>query len=153
MKRRDLTFKPELESIIRKCEICNLAMVDEDGSPYVLPMNFGYKDDYIYFHSAQTGRKIDILKKNRQVCISFSTDHDLKWVNEEVACSWSMRYRSVLAFGNVEFVDDYDQKEEALRIFMKNYSVIDFSFNEPAVKDILIFRVKIEKLYGRALGY
>ncbi len=153
MKKRQLTFKPELESIIAKCEICNLAMVDADGSPYVLPMNFGYKDGYVYFHCSRTGKKIDILMNNPKVCISFSADHDLKWVNEEVACSWSMRYRSVLAYGNVEFVDDFDQKEEALRIFMKNYSDIDFSFNDPAVKDILIFRVKIEKLHGRALGY
>ncbi len=153
MKKRQITFKPELESIIAKCEICNLAMVDADGLPYVLPMNFGYKDDYVYFHCSRTGKKIDILMKNPKVCISFSSDHDLKWVNEEIACSWSMRYRSVLAYGNVEFVDDFDQKEEALRIFMKNYSDIDFSFNDPAVKDILIFRVKIDKLHGRALGY
>jgi len=153
MKKRELTFKPELESIIRKCEVCNLAMIDEDGSPYVLPMNFGYEDDFIYFHSARSGKKIDVLKKNKKVCISFSADHDLKWVNKEVACSWGMRYRSVLAFGSVEFVDDYDQKEEALRIFMQNYSEMDFSFNEPAVKDILIFRVKIEKMDGRVLGY
>ena len=153
MKKRQLTFKPELESIIAKCEICNLAMVDEDGSPYVLPMNFGYKDDYVYFHCSRTGKKIDILTKNPRVCISFSADHDLKWVNEEVACSWSMRYRSVLAYGNVEFVDDFVQKEEALRVFMKNYSDIDFSFNDPAVKDLHIFRVNIEKLHGRALGY
>ena len=64
MKKRDLTFKPELVSIIQKCEICNMSMVDEQGLPYVLPMNFGYLDDYIYFHSAPSGKKVDILKNN-----------------------------------------------------------------------------------------
>jgi nitroimidazol reductase NimA-like FMN-containing flavoprotein (pyridoxamine 5'-phosphate oxidase superfamily) len=152
MKKRDLTFKPELESIIAKCHVCNMAMVDEDGLPYVLPMNFGYADDCIYFHSSGTGKKIDILKRNPQVCISFSADHKLQWVNENVACSWGMSYRSVLAYGEVEFVDDYDQKEEALKIIMKTYTEIDFTFNAPAVKDVMVFRVKIDKLHGRALG-
>jgi nitroimidazol reductase NimA-like FMN-containing flavoprotein (pyridoxamine 5'-phosphate oxidase superfamily) len=153
MKQRNLDFKPELESIIRKCHVCNLAMVDASGLPYVLPMNFGYEDDYIYFHSARTGTKIDILKQNPNVCISFSADHNLEWVNKDVACSWGMKYRSVLAFGEVEFIDDLDQKEEALKILMQNYSEIDFKFNVPAVKDVMVFRVKIENLKGRALGY
>lgn len=152
MKKRDLTFKPELESIINKCQICNMAMVDEDGMPYVLPMNFGFEEDYIYFHSAQTGRKIDVLRNNPNVCISFSTDEKLRWVNEEVACSWGMSYRSVLASGKVEFVDDFDQKEEALKVIMKAYSEINFTFNAPAVRDVLVFRVKIEQLHGRAFG-
>ena len=153
MKKRDLTFKPELESIIKKCQWCNLAMVDPEGKPYVIPMNFGIEDDYIYFHSARTGRKVDVLTNNPEVCISFSADEKLRWVNEEVACSWGMKYRSVLAYGKVEFVDDFDKKEEALKVIMKNYSEIDFTFNAPAVKDVLVFRVRVEKLHGRALGY
>jgi hypothetical protein len=153
MKKRDLTFKPELEEIIKKCESCNLAMVDEQGAPYVVPMNFGYVDDYIYFHSARTGKKIDILKKNPKVCIAFSTDHELRWVNEEVACSWGMKYRSVLAYGEIEFIDDFDKKTEALKVIMKNYSDLDFSFNAPAVEDVMIYRVKLDKLDGRCYGY
>ena len=153
MKKRDLTFKPELETIIQKCDVCSLAMVDQDGFPYVLPMNFGYKDDHIYFHSAQTGHKVDIIKNNPNVCISFSADEQLRWVNEDVACSWGMKYRSVLAYGKIEFIDDFDKKEEALKVIMKNYSDREFTFNAPAVKDVLVFQVKVEKLHGRALGY
>ena len=153
MKKRDLTFKPELESIIKKCTICNMAMVDQEGKPYVLPMNFGYASDYIYLHSARTGRKIDILQNNPEVCISFSADEELRWVNEDVACSWGMKYRSVLAYGKVEFIDDYDKKEEALKIIMSNYSDREFTFNAPAVKDVMVFRLAIETLHGRALGY
>lgn len=31
----------------------SVGMADTDGTPYVLPMNFGYKDGVIYLHSAQ----------------------------------------------------------------------------------------------------
>lgn len=153
MKNRKIDFKPELESIIAKCEACSLSMVDEHGMPYVIVMNFGYRDDHIYFHSSRTGKKIDILLKNPNVCVAFSTDHQLRWVNEDVACSWGMKYRSVLAYGKVEFIDDFDEKEEALRIIMGNYSEHEFTFNAPAVKDVMVFRVKVDVLEGRVYGY
>lgn len=153
MKNRKLTFKPDIEAIIKKCDACSLSMVDDHGMPYVIVMNFGYSDNHIYFHSARTGRKIDILLKNPNVCIAFSTDHELRWVNEEVACSWGMKYRSVIACGKVEFIDDPDKKEEALSVIMEHYSDKAFSFNAPAVKDVMVFRVKAETLEGRVYGY
>jgi hypothetical protein len=153
MKNRPLTFKPELEAIIKACQYCSLSMVDPEGKPYVLHMNFGLKEDHIYFHCARKGRKIDILENNPEVCLAFSTAHDLRYVNEEVGCSWGMRYKSVLVYGKVEFVDDYDEKVKALEIIMSQYSDREFSFNKPAVDEVRIFRVKAEKMDGRAYGY
>lgn len=153
MKNRKLTFKPEMEQIIKKCDVCSLGMVDSNNEPYVLPMNFGYAEDTVYLHSAREGRKIDILRNNPRVCISFSTDHDLYFVNEEVGCSWGMKYRSILVYGKVEMIDDYDERVEALEHIMANYSDRDFKFNKPAVLDVQPFKVKVEKMEGRVLGY
>ena len=153
MKNRIIGLKEEIERIIGKCEVCYIAMVDEENKPYVIPMNFGYKDDCIYLHSSQTGKKIDILGKNSNVCVSFSTDHLLRWQSENVACSYSMKYRSVLAYGKVEFVEDSNQKIEALNIIMSQYTKKEFSYSEPAVKDVKVFKVVVEKLEGRAYGY
>ena len=123
MKNRPLTHKPELEEIIKRCEVCHIAMVDQNNMPYILPFNFGYKDDTIYLHSAPVGKKIDILKNNPNVCVAFNTDHQLRWQSEKVACSWSMKYRSILAYGKVEFITDYDKKltlsTDALKRFRK----------------------------------
>jgi nitroimidazol reductase NimA-like FMN-containing flavoprotein (pyridoxamine 5'-phosphate oxidase superfamily) len=153
MKNRVLTFKKELEDIIQKCQFCNLAMVDKDNKPYVIPMNFGYKDDSIYLHGSRTGKKNDLLRKNPSVCLSFSTDHELRYVNEEVACSWAMRYRSVLLYGKVEFIDEPDEKIKGLNIIMAHYSEHEFSYNDPAIRDVQVYRVVIEKMEGRAYGY
>ena len=153
MKNRVISLKEEIERIIGQCDVCNLAMTDLDNHPYVIPMNFGYAGDTVYLHSAQTGRKIDILRKNKRVCISFSTDHELRWQSEKVACSYSMRYRSVLAYGDVEFVEDHQDKIAALNVIMKNYTDREFKYNEPSLRDVAVFKVLVDQLEGRAYGY
>ena len=153
MKNRVIQLKEEIERIIRQCDVCSLAMVDLDNRPYVIPMNFGYEEDVVYLHSSQTGKKMDILAKNRQVSLSFSTDHELRWQSEKVACSYSMKYRSVLASGRVEFIEDPDEKVTALNIIMKNYTDREFTYNAPALREVAVFKVVVEKLEGRAYGY
>jgi nitroimidazol reductase NimA-like FMN-containing flavoprotein (pyridoxamine 5'-phosphate oxidase superfamily) len=153
MKNREITLKEELERIIGECDVCSLAMVDQEGKPYVIPMNFGYAGDVIYLHSSQTGKKIDVLKNNNNVSVAFSTDHELRWQSEKVACSYSMKYRSVLAYGKVEFVEDKEDKVNALNIIMKNYTDREFKYNDPSILEVMVFKVRIENMTGRAYGY
>lgn len=153
MKSRTLSFKPELEEIIKKCNVCHVAMVDNNNKPYVLPFNFGYVNGEIFLHSAQKGKKIDILKNNNHVCVAFSTDYELRFQSENVACSYSWKYRSVLAHGNVEFITTKDKKIEALNTIMHHYTNRTFKYNDPAVNDVNCYKVIIDKLEGRAYGY
>jgi nitroimidazol reductase NimA-like FMN-containing flavoprotein (pyridoxamine 5'-phosphate oxidase superfamily) len=128
-------------------------MVDPEGKPYVIPMNFGYDGEYIYFHGSATGKKADVLRNNQSVCISFSTDHELRYVNEGVACSWSMRYRSVIAYGTAEFVDDPEDKTLCLNKVMAHYTDRPFTFSAPSIKEVMVFKVRVEKMDGRVYGY
>lgn len=153
MRIRAITEKKEIEEIIGKCQWCHMAMSDPEGNPYVIPMNFGYRDGIIYLHGAQKGKKIDILEKDPRVCINFSTDHYLRYQNEKVACSWSMRYRSVLCYGKVEFIQEPEEKVAALDIIMSNYSKDQFSYNHPSVREVNVFIVKVERFEGRTFGY
>ena len=148
-----LTNPQEILETADRCDMCHVAMVDEHQMPYVVPMNFGLHEGNIYFHSAQTGLKIDILKKNPYVCVNFTTDHELRWQNEGVACSYSMRYRSMRAYGKVEFITDFDLKVEALNIIMRKYTGKNFSFNAPSVHEVLPWVVKVDKWEGRVYGY
>jgi nitroimidazol reductase NimA-like FMN-containing flavoprotein (pyridoxamine 5'-phosphate oxidase superfamily) len=153
MRLRAITEKKEIEEIIGKCQWCHLAMSDPDGNPYVIPMNFGYRDGIIYLHGSQKGKKIDILANNPRVCINFSTDHFLRYQNKEVACSWSMRYRSVLCHGKVEFIHDPAEKTTALNIIMANYSPETFTYNPPSIREVNVFIVRVEEFEGRSFGY
>lgn len=143
----------KIEDIIKKCLFCNVSMVDEREMPYVIPMNFGYQSSVVFLHSSKQGKKIDILKRNNHVCISFSTDHELRWQSEQVACSYSMKYRSVLVYGRVEFVEKPDEKIEALNCIMRHYTEKDFTYSEPAVREVAVYKVIIDKMDGREYGY
>ena len=153
MKHREIKLTEEIVRIIRKCETCVLSMVDHNNMPYSIPMNFGYSEHVIVLHTAKEGRKLDILKQNPNVCIVFSTDHVLTKQSENVACSYTMKYRSVLAFGKVEFIEDNQEKISALDILMKQYSGNSFTYNEPSLNGVCVIKVNIEKLEARAYGY
>ncbi len=139
--------------VIDKCDVCYLGMIDQDNKPYVLPFNFGYEDETIYLHSAPIGKKIDVMKNNPNVCVSFSTDHKLFHRHETVACSYGMRYKSVLAFGKIVFIEDFDEKVKVLNIIMRKYVGQDFTYNPPAVNNVSVYKVVIDKIETKISGY
>ncbi len=153
MRARAILDKKELVDVIQRSQFCHLSLVDEQGKPYVIPMNFGFRDGIVYLHGAQHGRKIDILKNNPSVCINFTTDHLLRYQNEEVACSWSMKYRSVLCYGEAEFITVPEEKIAAFHIVMAQYTDGDFKFNAPAIREVCVWKVRVVRMDGRAYGY
>jgi nitroimidazol reductase NimA-like FMN-containing flavoprotein (pyridoxamine 5'-phosphate oxidase superfamily) len=144
-----LTQLSEIEVIIKKCQTCHVAMVGRNGKPYVLPFNFGYSEGVVYLHSDHKGKKIDILKNNPSVCINFSTDHEIFLAHEQVACSYGMAYRSVLIYGDVEFIEDFEAKTEAMNVFMKQYAKRDFTYSKPAIDNVCLYKVKIQDFQGK----
>ena len=92
-----------IEEVLREAKISFAGMADTDGTPYVIPMNFGYRDGSFYLHSAQEGRSISILSRNPRVCISVSVENSLVFQNEEVACSYRMKAKSVIAWGKLVY--------------------------------------------------
>ncbi len=152
MRTLYINDREKIDKIIRSCRTCFLGLCDDDLNPYVVPMNFGLDGDFIYMHSAQEGRKWEMMNKNTKACVTFLSGDTIVHQNEEVACSWRVRSKSVIAEGELEFIDDYDEKEKALKIFMGQYSDKEFSFNAPAVKNVGIFRLKIIKICGKEFG-
>ncbi len=143
----------KIREIIDKCDTCYVGMVDAVGKPYVLPFNFGYENGSIYLHMAPQGKKTDVLRNNPNVCVAFSTDHELFNRHEQVACSYGMKYRSVLAHGQAEFIDDYDEKVRIMNVTMQKYTGKDFSYNAPAINNVCICHIHIKKIEGKLSGY
>ena len=152
MRRKDqeITDIAAIEDIIHKGQVCRLALSD-NGRPYIVPLCFGYKENNLYFHSAREGKKLDILRKNNNVCFEIDIDREL--VKGKKACNCSMKYRSVIGFGKAELIEDIEPKRRALHIIMQNYFEGFFKYSEESIRNTVIIKVEIESMTGKKLGY
>lgn len=149
MKTVTIEEREKIEQIIQRSDICFLGITDLEGNPYVIPMNFGYKDGVIYLHSGPTGSSIDMLARNNNVCITFSIDHELVFQHPKVACSYRMKAKSVICRGKVNFIEDMEKKREALDIMMQHYSSREFVYSDPAVRNVKIWEIPIERVTAK----
>ncbi len=143
--------REEINQIIKSCKTCYLAM-SENGQPYVLPMNFALDGDHVILHSAQSGRMWEMLKKNPKVCINWTLGGELAWQDVRVGCSYRVKSKSVNVEGEVEFVEDYDEKYRLLKKLMAQYSNREFKFSKPSVKNVGILKVKIQEISAKEFG-
>jgi len=149
-KEQEITDRAAIESILAKSTVCRLALSTNDR-PYIVPLCFGYEDNALYFHTAQEGKKIDILKKNSRVCFEVDCDHEL--VSNETPCKWSMKYRSVIGVGKASLIDDPESKRKALDSIMQHYAGRPSGYSAASMEKILIIKVEIESMTGKSSGW
>ena len=123
-----------------------------ENIPYVLPMNFALDGNSVILHSAQSGRMWETLKENQNVCINWTLGEDLAWQDVKVGCSYRVKSKSVLVEGKVEFADDFEEKNRCLQLLMNQYSDREFKFSKPAVENVGILKVAIEKISAKEFG-
>ncbi len=152
MKTYSIEEKEKIERVLQSEQICFVGFSDENGIPYVLPMNYGYENGTIYLHSAREGRSIRILEQNSNVCITFCTQPKLIWQHPDVACSYRMQSQSVLCSGKVVFEEDFEEKEKILSIIMRHYTDRDFKYSVPAINNVKIWKVAIENISAKEFG-
>jgi len=73
-----------------------------DSTTYVVPINYVYKNGFIYGHSA-AGKKIEMLRKNPQVC--FQVDDIVNIMN----------WKSVIAWGTFEEITEREEMQSVMQ--------------------------------------
>jgi uncharacterized protein len=130
--------------------VCRIAMAAGDH-PYIVPVNFAVSGHHLYFHCAKAGKKIDMLRDNPSICFEVDIPGDL--VNGDAACSWGMKYKSVIGFGRAYFIEGIGEKKKALDILMKKYSGRGSSdYADDALDKVLVIDVRIETMSGKQSG-
>lgn len=152
MKTISITDPTEIEAIIRKCPYCMVGITDLEGNPYVIPMNFAYKEGTVYLHSGPEGGKLEMLARHPQVCITFCEGDELVYMHKQIACSYSMKSRSVICRGEARIVEEMEEKRSVLRLLMKQYTDNECRFAEPALRNVKIWEVKVGKMTCRSFG-
>lgn len=150
-KEREITDVNEMEAIISEAEILRVAM-SVNNMPYIVPVNFGYKDNVFYFHCAKQGKKLDIIKRNANV--AFEIDIDGKLLEGKIACEYTMKYKSIIGEGTARVVTDNEEKKSGLDIIMAQYSNLEsFEYNEKALDRVEIVKIEVNTMTGKKSGY
>ncbi len=147
---REITDYNEIERILQKADVCRIALANND-IPYIITMNFGYTglpDRSLYFHCANKGRKIEMIKQNNNVCFSLDTDH--KIIRGPKGCDWGMSYKSLVGYGSISILTDKESKEIGLNCIMSHYAGKKvFDYDDKVLGRTTILRLDIKEITGK----
>jgi nitroimidazol reductase NimA-like FMN-containing flavoprotein (pyridoxamine 5'-phosphate oxidase superfamily) len=149
-KEREITDLHKIESIISGSDACHIAFANEN-IPYIVTMNFGYRNGdlkSLFFHCANEGRKLDMIRKNNYVCFTVDTDHAI--YKSEQGCNWGMKYSSVVGYGRIYIITDNDEKQEGLDLIMAHYGGKGgYVYDEKILSQTSILRLEISEMTGK----
>lgn len=152
MRRKDREIKDikEIINILANCKTAHLAMVDE-GRPYVVPLSYGYVLEegvlILYFHSAKEGRKLDILRKNPNVCFEISCEGEALYA--EVPCNSGYYFSSIIGDGQAVFVEDVVEKCKGLAVLFEQQTGREVAFTSEQADSVCVFKVVSGEFSGK----
>ena len=146
MTKRELqiTDAVQIRNILDTAKVLHLGLA-VDNEPYVVPMNYGYTMEngklVLYLHSAQKGKKLDMMRANPKVFFEMDCD----WVpfEGEKPCQYGLGYSSIMGCGTAQIVEDVEEKIKAMSALMKTQTGKDFSFNERLVSIVAVTRIDV----------
>ena len=118
-KSREMEAAWALE-VMDKAPYITVSMSDADGKPYAVPLSLARTDEKtFYFHCATEGTKLDVLRRNPQVCLS-AVGKCKPTVGPKDG-SFTLEFKSAIAFGQAVMVTDDAEKREALRAICQRF--------------------------------
>ena len=126
-----------------------LALLGDDGYPYAVPLSYVYDNHKIYFHSAKTGHKIDAIRSctKASFCV---IDQD-----QVVAEEYTTYFKSVIAFGKIQLLEDPSEKRGAIeKLAIKYYPANNETNRNHSIdkewKPLCVFVLSVECMTGKA---
>jgi len=111
--------REEAVAIVKANRTGVLSLVDAEGMPYGVPLNYAYHDNRLLFHCARSGRKLEAILQHG--CASFCIIHQDKVVLERFAND----FVSVIISGPIRRVAAEKQRT-AIEDFMAFYADRDY---------------------------
>ena len=148
-KEKAIESVDEMKEIIRQVQYVTIALC-KDNEPYLVSLSHGYdpNKNCIYFHCAREGKKIDVLKENNVVWGQALIDKGY------IQGKCDHLYATVQFKGTVVFIDDFEEKKEALLNMIHKLDdnpddVAEEQLTEKSITRIMIGRIDIDYLSGK----
>ena len=149
MRRREkqVESRADVDAIIAGSDVCRLALAVDD-EPYLVPLSFGYDGDAIYVHTARKGKKIDYFEANNRVCFEF--ERNVRFVHGgDDACEATFSFESVIGYGTIGELVDFDQKTYALSQITSRYAGPQTVFDPKEVAKVRVWKISIDSVDGK----
>ena len=106
--------------VMRKAPYITVSMTRPDGRAYGLPLSLASVSDTVwYFHCALEGDKLEAIAAHPEVCLSAVTKCQPTIGPKDG--SFTLQFRSAVAFGKAEVVTDEGEKVVALRAICERF--------------------------------
>jgi nitroimidazol reductase NimA-like FMN-containing flavoprotein (pyridoxamine 5'-phosphate oxidase superfamily) len=110
--------KASVYDILDAAMLCHIAYVI-DGQPYCTPTSFWREGDHLYWHGSSASRMIRKQSAGLPVCLTVT--HMDAIVLARCGFNHSVNYRSVMAYGTAQIIEDPDEKLRAMDSFIERF--------------------------------
>lgn len=160
MRRNELMsteFEEDFKFITSKVPVGNLGLVDNNGYPRIVPLNFATIDKTIYFHGAKEGEKYELLNQSPKATFSIDMPYAFLpsfFTSEKYACPATHYFKSVHIRGRGIRVDDMDEKASGLQAMMEKYQdegtytpiSPELSMYKTKIRDVAVFKIIADEI-------
>lgn len=108
-----------IDQILSTSRVGYLGLYDREGT-YVVPLNFTWHNNKIYFHGSNQGRKIDGIKNNN-IITCFTVSQEYGTIADPVPAETGTSYFSAMVFGRVSIVKSLEEATSALQSMLDKY--------------------------------
>ena len=113
-----------------------------DNHPYVVPMNYGYDEENLFFFTTE-GTKTEYISANHEVCFQVE------------AVRSPSDWQSVMVLGRAERLTLPDDLEHAMLVITDSNPSLTPAINRTEIgswhrlSNVAVYRVRAEAIYGR----
>jgi nitroimidazol reductase NimA-like FMN-containing flavoprotein (pyridoxamine 5'-phosphate oxidase superfamily) len=148
MRRKDREVsRDEALAALDKAPFGVMASVDSDGAPYCIPLSMARDGDWLYFHCAMVGHKIDNLRADSRVCVSFVGKAEFPKDNFTVV------FESAVVIGTAEEITEDEEKIRALRLISERFTPKNMQAFDAEIAKLLkvtgVWKIHIEEIAGK----
>jgi nitroimidazol reductase NimA-like FMN-containing flavoprotein (pyridoxamine 5'-phosphate oxidase superfamily) len=145
---REIKDFEELVRLVGRCDTIRLGLLDE-GAPYIVPLSFGYEvvngKIALYFHGAVEGRKVDLIAKNRRVCVEGDLCHGFV---DNGHGGLTCDFESFIGYGDCVLVSGEDAKK-GIALLMAHCGKPEISCPPEVMAITAVYRIELDEVTGK----
>lgn len=150
MKTHQLTVE-QIEELMQSEQVGTLATLNEDGTPYAVPVHFVYLNHHVYIHGLPKGQKISNIINKSSVCFSVYHMDSLLLDKNGKPCETNTKYQSVIINGKADFITDAMEKKKILSKIIDKYTqqLVNMPVPENMINGTAVIVINITGLTGK----